>query len=690
MGNHQVKILAIDDNPDNLVSIKALIYEAYPRASVLIATSGKVGIELAKAEDPDLILLDVLMPIMDGFQVCQQLKSDHRLRDIPVVFITAIKGDKETRIKALDVGAEAFLSKPIDISELTAQIRAMIKIKTLNTQKRTEKEELTRLIEQKTFNLKKEIAERRQIEDHLRASEEKYRIIAENVSDVIWVYNITDNRVTYISPSVQQQRGLTVEEAMAENFEESLTPESYLKMKTALSTSVSRFIQNPMESNNSIIELQQPCKDGSLIWVEVSSSFRIDDNGRIEILGISRNINERKNAERQLREAKQLAEEANIAKGQFLANMSHEIRTPMNGVLGSLQLLEMTSLSSDQYDLIHVSKQSSDALLRVINDILDYSKIEAGQVKIEKISFDLYEFVSDIEKMFRLTATRCGLVFTIEIDPSIPRHLIGDSFRMRQVLSNLLGNAIKFTPAGEIGLRIISKTRDDQAIELEWNVWDTGIGIQDSDFESIFNSFSQADNTTTRKYGGTGLGLSISKGLVELMGGKIGVESYDQKGSRFYFTSPMAVDLAYDIVETGKANDHDSCNPVQALQLLVVEDDEISRFVIERFARTKGWKVRFAMNGEEAVQIFQETTFDAILMDVQMAVMDGYIATAQIREIEQVNQQRTPIIAMTALALKGDREKCFAAGMDDYLTKPINIHDFSLIVEKWCCKPQDN
>ena len=376
---------------------------------------------------------------------------------------------------------------------------------------------------------------------------------------------------------------------------------------------------------------------------------------------------------RELRQAKETAESATRAKSEFLANMSHEIRTPLNGVLGMLELAQQTAESPEQLDILGVAGYSASLLLAVLNAILDFSKIEAGKLELHAAEFQPSQVIGEVERMFVTLAGGKNVKLGCDVSPSIPEHVVGDSARLKQVLVNLVGNAVKFTEAGEINITARAGSPSGGEVELEFCVADTGIGIPAEEQSVIFEAFRQVDTSTSRKFGGTGLGLAICSSLVSLMRGTIRVESDPGRGSRFYFTVLLGLP-----VQTAPACPEVKLvvepvnGPLPRLKILLVEDNVINQQLAVKLLEKNGHEVIVAENGKKALALLEQASFNLVLMDIQMPEMDGYAATRAIRRREQETLLHIPIVAMTAHALKGDRERCLEAGMDSYLPKPID------------------
>ncbi|MCK9616841.1 MAG: response regulator [Lentimicrobiaceae bacterium] len=663
-------ILVVDDRPENLLTLESILES--PELNIYKASSGNEALGLMLEQDFALILLDVQMPGMDGFETAELMRSSERTRNIPIIFVTAISTERKHIFKGYEKGAVDYLYKPLDLEILKSKINAFVDF-------------------------------------------------------------------------FKQQREL-------------------------------EFTTRQLEKTVS-----------------------------------------------ELHKAKEIAEEATKAKSSFLANMSHEIRTPLNGIIGMADLILMDKLNDIQTERVHDLKNSAESLLEIINEILDISKIEADKLDLEEIDFSLRKVVEKAVQLLSVKSFEKEIELISRIAPDLPDVFVGDPLRIRQVLINLLGNAIKFTHKGQVKIDVCKRQTLGKAIEIEFSVIDTGIGIPQENVENLFLSFRQADSSTTRNYGGTGLGLTISKKIVEMMGGRLEVESTVGIGSRFYFRvilnqgkmeshenknilnylenkkilllddnadvrnvaseildslkvdhkevalAPEALEelvlssgnkTRYDILlidsqmpnigvfdvleifkneinkeyipemvilttnnsavdinrfrEFGIRNflskplltsemlrlfnrllNPDTVTETTAesvekkpvasgknrISILIAEDQPINRKIIIGLLQKKDWEIVIAENGEEALEKVKQRQFNVILMDVQMPKMDGFESTQKIREYEKALGIHTPIIAMTAHAMKGDKEKCLAAGMDYYISKPVDSKELFDIIE---------
>ena len=513
--NQHPKILVVDDVAVNIDLMKSILQKKdYLIAS---AKNGKTALAKVKANAFDLILLDIVLPDIDGFEICRQIKENSKNQETPVIFLTSQRNE-ESLVKGFGLGAVDYVQKPFGELELLARVELHLSLK------KTQEE---------------------------------------------------------------------------------------------------------------------------------------------------------------LKKAKNIAEDAATAKAMFLANMSHEIRTPLNGIVGMVDILSQTVLDSQQKEYLEIIDISTETLLMIINDILDFSKIEAGQISFERIKFNLREEVEEVNKLLSYKAKQKKLKLSVDISKEVPEMVYGDPLRLKQVLINLINNAIKFTEEGFVHVRVIQERDLGKKQKIRFEVSDSGIGISPENQKKLFQSFSQADTSTTRKFGGTGLGLAISKNLSNMMEGEIGVESEEGKGSVFWFTAVLDEALSVGEIEVvEKYNTSEKVDNI--LNILMAEDNVINQKVLMLSIQKLGHSVKIANNGIIAVEMFGKDKFDLILMDIQMPGMDGMEATREIRRIEAERGDAScvPIIAMTANIYKEDIKRFLANGMTDHLGKPFKPADLANIIDK--------
>ncbi len=672
-----ITILAIDDKQNNLVVLTALFANSLPDARIITALSGREGIEKARTENPDVILLDLVMPVMDGFETCIRLKEDNLLNRIPVIMITATDVDTPTRIKGMESGAEVFLSKPIDEAELTVQVTTMVRLKKSEDHLRQENERLEALVLERTKlieesrqaalklleDLKMEMEHNRLTDEALRKSEEQFRNLYNDAP--VGLYRTTPaGKILLANRAIYEMLGFSNFEALsARNLEEVGFEPSYRR---------EQFIER-IEKHGEVKDLvsQWICCNGETINVRESAKVIRDADGTpIYYDGTVEDITARKKVEAALNDALVKAESGNRLKTAFMNNISHEVRTPLNGILGFSHLITQPDITDEEkvkfYSLI---KTSSNRLLNTITSYMDISLIASGNMEIRQKSLDLHQLLFHLYNQFESMCLDKNIGFEL----SVPSQadcitLNSDAELLEKIMMHLLDNAVKFTDNGKIAFGYIFIPGS-----VEFYVKDTGIGISNDFFSVIFDSFKQEELSFTRGREGSGLGLSIAQGLVRLLGGNMRLESAKGSGSTFFFTLPCE----------GKTDQNSAPAPtckavpnLGSLVVLVAEDDESNSMFIKMVLRKCSIKVLSAYDGATAVRLCHDhPEISLVLMDIKMPVMDGLAATREIKSFRKT----LPIIAITAFAMNGDEKKALDAGCDDYLSKPFMLEE---LVEK--------
>ncbi len=526
--------------------------------------------------------------------------------------------------------------------------------------------------------LKHETKDRIRTQEALAATQEKYSSVVKNLAEGIIITDL-EGRISFMNPKMEELTGYTSAEVLG--------------LKTIdifLAEELRPFVQKKLKERSQGIaeryEIEHTHKNGHTWIASINASPFLNEKGEIiGTLGAIMDVTERKKAEQDLIKAKQTAEKARFAEQQFLANMSHEIRTPINAVVGMTHLLYSTQLDNNQRELVDALRYSADSLMGIVNNILDISKIEAKELQLEKKEFNLNALVNGVGQVFQYRLKEKSIALEITTDPRIDNYLIGDPVRLKQILFNLLGNALKFTDKGKIGIntKLLAQTNDSSFIQFK--IFDTGVGIAKSKLKVIFKSFKQGDVSVTRKYGGTGLGLAIVKQLVELQKGSIHVESVLKKGSEFIITLPFEDSERKLGEETENLDYGFDCNNnefIQQLHFLVVEDNIMNQKLAQKILEHWGTTFDIVNNGREAVNITKKEKFDIILMDVHMPIMDGFTATLKIRNDDKNPNQHTHIVALTAAAFVEEKNKAKEVGMNDFLTKPFSPLDLCRVLQK--------
>ncbi len=645
--NDNINILLVEDDRIDQMAFERLIKKNKLPYQYSIADSANQAIELIKTDNYNVIITDYNLGDGTGSDILNHVSNT------PVIFTTGA-GDEEIAVKAMRSGAYDYLIKDPDRNYL--MVLPVTIERAINDQKSAER---LRLLESVVVN-------------------GNDAVLITNNPNIEQYYP----RILYTNQAFSDVTGYSSDELIGQTID-------ILMGEKTSRRELARIRRASLHTKPVRTELICYKKNGAVFWNDINIVPVENESGiYTHWVSVHRDVTERKHTEEALIKARIMAEESMKSKERFLANMSHEIRTPMNAVIGMTNLLiNNTSLTDEQSEYLEIIKESSDNLLVIINDILDFSKIESGKITFESTSFSLKNMIQNVVSILNVKAPHKGLYLNHNVDADCPDMLIGDSVRLNQILINLVGNAIKFTSDGGIDIDVSIEKQLEKMVILHFSVKDTGIGIDQSKFNTIFDSFSQAGEDTTRKFGGTGLGLAITKQLIELQGGKIWLQSQVNKGSKFSFTIP------FELSEKEQEPKETKQKTIQKIdfsgrKILLVEDNYFNQVVAKKTLKSFGINCDVAENGFRALEKLQAHSYELILMDIQMPEMDGYEATAQIRSMTEP-LSKIPIIAMTAGALKGDEEKCLEAGMDAYISKPFNPKHLASLLANYLPKNQE-
>ncbi|MCP4345238.1 MAG: response regulator [Desulfobacterales bacterium] len=676
-----LNILAVDDELVVLHNLRNILKD---QCRLTVTQSPKQALELLRQQPYEILITDIMMAEMNGLDLVRQATDIN-----PSVAAIAMTGyaSKDVAVSAVREGVVDILEKPLAPDKVFQSISRVWKISRFAMENQRLVAELRRV----NSELRDEIEERRIAEKKMAVSKNHLDNIIRNMNEILLV-TTREGIIETANQAALNSLEYKEDELLNLPVSTICTEKNFL-----LSDSMAECLFKEGSIRN--VETCFESKTGRIIPVLFSGSAMRDDEGHVKgIIYVATDITERFQAIG-LEHAKAVAEAANQAKSEFLANMSHEIRTPLNAIIGMTEWGLETDLNEEQKKVFTTIYTEAVSLLNIINDVLDFSKIEAGKFDLEEIPFDLEYLARQLAVAISFKAEKKGLRSTVFLSPEVPRHLIGDPGRLKQILVNLVGNAVKFTHEGEVVISGELAQDTGDFLKIRFIVKDTGIGIPSEKLEKIFESFTQANGSTSREYGGTGLGTTISKKIVKLMGGDIGVESEEGKGSTFWFTAVFRRNPE-QAEEATREDEYEytwysaSRELREKYRLLVVEDYPTNQKVVLRHLHNAGYQADLAVNGTEAVTAFKTEHYDLVLMDIQMPDMDGYEATKAIRDYEverELKEQgksglkNVPIIALTAHANIEYRKKCLEAGMNDYITKPVKKEALLSVVEKWIC-----
>jgi PAS domain S-box-containing protein len=624
-------ILIVDDREENIIALEALLKRDDIR--IFSTTSPNEALKIAWENNIAIALVDVQMPEMDGFELVEMLKSNPRTKDILVIFVTAISKEAKYAVKGFGAGAVDYLYKPLDPYITSAKVDSFIQLARSQAEVRLKNEEL-----------------------------QNYALVVKNSADIICALDAFNLRIQSINPAIEKIMGYKP----AEIIGKSIVDLAVLQDQPGFRKKLGEIIKDNL--GFSVFEFQFQTFDQRMIWAECRASYR----NKTIFLNIS-DVSPQKSYQEQLIKSKEAAEYGKKIKETFLANMSHELRTPVNGIIGLSDLLRKTNLTDQQSNMIDLLQVSSQSLLGVINDVLDISKIEAGKFSIVRAPNNIHKISKSVHDLLKFKADEKDIELILEIDPEVPEYIMADSLRINQILMNLLSNAIKFTDRGYVKLKVAVTQKHQEKVKLKFSVEDSGIGIATDRLSKIFDSFEQADEETSAKYGGTGLGLAIVKKLIELKGGELTVSSQIGKGSVFSFTN------WYDKAqkpqqETIVNSQQEGMQPFDGVRILVAEDNLVNQFMLSKMLKDWHIEVDIVDNGRKVLEKLADGNYDLILMDTHMPEMNGYQTAKSIRVDFEEPVRSIPIISLSASSFDHEQQQALSAGMNDVLPKPFLPH----------------